>query len=298
MKKVYIFGNIQQPTKYVIDRIRRRVSLMLDGYFTFYDFKNALRFPRADIFHSKAWDAAVWYHRIMHVRNPRMKHLLTLYGMPYTNMNAARKLVNRADIISCVSLATQREAFVAFGNHYFRVVYDGVDTDFYRPLPIEHEGTVVTMICTNPLRYFKNVAIFNHLSKLFPDVTFYLHAKNDLPISTDYGDSEGVRDIYNRSDIYLFPSIHEGINNTVLEAMACGLPVIAFNVSSMPELIDHGENGFLCNSIKDMEDALGSLIRGEHSMTYFGKNSRNKAEWVTWGRCAQGYKEIYEELTE
>ena len=46
-------------------------------------------------------------------------------------------------------------------------------------------------------------------------------------------------------DIYLSTSIHEGSSNVIIEAMAAGKPVIAFNVSSMPELVKNNETGYL-----------------------------------------------------
>jgi len=58
--------------------------------------------------------------------------------------------------------------------------------------------------------------------------------------------------LYRDSDILIFPSVREGFGLVPAEAMACGLPVVATNCSSLPELIDNGKGGFLC-PIGDVE---------------------------------------------
>jgi glycosyltransferase involved in cell wall biosynthesis len=51
--------------------------------------------------------------------------------------------------------------------------------------------------------------------------------------------------IYNLSDIFIAPSLEENLPNTVIEAMACGVPPISFRVGGLPDLIEHGKNGSL-----------------------------------------------------
>ena len=51
---------------------------------------------------------------------------------------------------------------------------------------------------------------------------------------------------YRQMDILLMPTVREGFSLAVLEAMACGLPVVASHCSSLPEQIDEGKGGFLC----------------------------------------------------
>ncbi|MCX7631648.1 MAG: glycosyltransferase family 4 protein, partial [Geminicoccaceae bacterium] len=53
---------------------------------------------------------------------------------------------------------------------------------------------------------------------------------------------------YQEADALLFPTRLEGLPLTALEAMACGTPVIAARVSSLPEVIEHGTSGLLCDT--------------------------------------------------
>jgi glycosyltransferase involved in cell wall biosynthesis len=56
---------------------------------------------------------------------------------------------------------------------------------------------------------------------------------------------EDIREFLKGLDIYLSTSLHEGSSHVILEAMAAGKPVVAFNISSMPEMIDDGKSGYL-----------------------------------------------------
>lgn len=52
-------------------------------------------------------------------------------------------------------------------------------------------------------------------------------------------------DIYNAVDLYVTPSLQDNLPNTIVEAMACGIPCIGFNVGGIPQMIDHLHNGYV-----------------------------------------------------
>ncbi|MCX7987015.1 MAG: glycosyltransferase, partial [Bacteroidales bacterium] len=54
-------------------------------------------------------------------------------------------------------------------------------------------------------------------------------------------------DIYNASDLYVTSSLQENLPNTIMESMACGVPVVAFDVGGIPEMIDHMQNGWVAD---------------------------------------------------
>ena len=59
-------------------------------------------------------------------------------------------------------------------------------------------------------------------------------------------------------DVFVLPSINEGISNTILEAMATGLPVVASRVGGIPDLVRHGESGLLVTPRDD--EAIAASI--------------------------------------
>jgi len=115
---------------------------------------------------------------------------------------------------------------------------------------------------------------------------------------TGYVDSEDLPALYSMARCFVYPSLYEGFGLPVLEAMACGAPVITSNTSSMPEvagtaarLVDPLDEGELTEAL---EEILGSkAIREE-----MRKKGFLQAKKFSWEQCAektlQVYKKVYE----
>lgn len=58
-------------------------------------------------------------------------------------------------------------------------------------------------------------------------------------------DEQRVVDAYNAADVFVLPSLSENLPNTIMEAMACGVPCVGFKVGGIPEEIDHRRNGYV-----------------------------------------------------
>ena len=58
-------------------------------------------------------------------------------------------------------------------------------------------------------------------------------------------DEHRIVDIYNAADVFVLPSLSENLPNTIMEAMACGVPCVGFRVGGIPEEIDHKKNGYV-----------------------------------------------------
>lgn len=65
--------------------------------------------------------------------------------------------------------------------------------------------------------------------------------------------------IYNAVDLYVTPSLEENLPTTIMEAMACGIPCVGFNVGGIPEMIDHLHNGYVAE-YKSAEDLANGII--------------------------------------
>jgi glycosyltransferase involved in cell wall biosynthesis len=78
---------------------------------------------------------------------------------------------------------------------------------------------------------------------------------------------------------------------SVVEALACGTPVIAFNRGSMPELIDHGVTGFLVDSVDQAVDAIGRVGEIDRAACRAAVSAR-----FTVDRMADRYLELYRQL--
>ena len=66
-------------------------------------------------------------------------------------------------------------------------------------------------------------------------------------------DMHHIVDVYNAADVFVLPSLSENLPNTIMEAMACGVPCVGFNIGGIPEEIDHMKTGYVAR-YKDAED--------------------------------------------
>lgn len=102
--------------------------------------------------------------------------------------------------------------------------------------------------------------------------------KNDL--LEFWGRRKDIADIYNKSALALLPSWREGLPKSLLEAAACGLPMIATDVPGCREIVRHGENGLLVplNSPLALADAIECLMENEEMRKQYGSNARSFVE--------------------
>ena len=91
----------------------------------------------------------------------------------------------------------------------------------------------------------------------------------------------------------------EGLPNVVLEAMACGLPVVATDVGGLREVVEHGRTGLLVPSrnAAALADAMGRLLRDEKTREAFGREGRRCAEKrYSVSSMVHRHEEIFEKL--
>jgi glycosyltransferase involved in cell wall biosynthesis len=93
--------------------------------------------------------------------------------------------------------------------------------------------------------------------------------------------------------VFAFPSWYEGFGIPVLEAMACGTPVVAADNSSLPEAV--GEAGLLVDAASpdDLADGLASLILDQELRTSMKAAGREQAERFKWQTSARELLGIY-----
>jgi L-malate glycosyltransferase len=105
--------------------------------------------------------------------------------------------------------------------------------------------------------------------------------------------------LYRSMDVLLMPTIREGMSLAVLEAMASGLPIVASNTSSLPELVHHGQGGFLCptGNVEAFADALNQLSEDTAMRHRMGEYNRTLAE-SRFGenQMTAAYAEMFETL--
>ena len=85
---------------------------------------------------------------------------------------------------------------------------------------------------------------------------------------------------YNSIDIFLLPSKYEGFGYVLIEAMASRIPVVAFDVKSSQEIVEHGKTGYLVapREVRDMADRVLELAGDQALRTKMGKHGRARVE--------------------
>lgn len=90
----------------------------------------------------------------------------------------------------------------------------------------------------------------------------------------------------------LFPIQWEEVfGYSMIEAMSCGTPVIAWNRGSIPEVVKHGETGFVVNNIKEMVYAIKNINSISRDLT-----RRRVEKYFSIEKMIQGYRKVYEKI--
>jgi glycosyltransferase involved in cell wall biosynthesis len=117
--------------------------------------------------------------------------------------------------------------------------------------------------------------------------------------SMDYVNSEkDLVDIYNAVDLYVTPSLQDNLPNTIMEAMACGIPCVGFNVGGIPEMIDHLHNGYVADykSAEDFANGIHwALSEGEYK-SLSEEAHRKVITSYSESTVAKRYIEVYNKI--
>jgi glycosyltransferase involved in cell wall biosynthesis len=110
-------------------------------------------------------------------------------------------------------------------------------------------------------------------------------------------DPTSLRSVYRQSDIFLFPSVWEGSPKVVLEAAACGLPVIVRN-SYAPETVLHGITGYQAASDDEIVKYLDTLIANRELRRNFGHAGRAHSTKFDWDVIAREWEQAFTQLAQ
>ena len=86
--------------------------------------------------------------------------------------------------------------------------------------------------------------------------------------------------VYSAADVFVLPSTQENLANTVMEAIACGIPCVAFNIGGMPDMIEHQKNGYLAQpyKIEDLAQGIAWVLENEDRYHKLSYRAREKVE--------------------
>ena len=104
--------------------------------------------------------------------------------------------------------------------------------------------------------------------------------------------------LYNVVDVFVTSSLEENLPNTIMEAMACGVPCVGFHIGGIPEMIDHKEHGYIA-AYKDADDLAAGIdwVLNKADREVLSRNARRKAEEnYSEAVVAKQYIDLYRSL--
>ncbi len=256
-----------------------------------------------------------------------LKVVTTLHGTDITVLAQDASLsdiirlgINQSDAVTAVSQdlieETQRSLSI---KKSIDLVYNFVDKRVYYPRECKymrgdyaepHEKVMIHMSNFRPVKRIPDVLeVFARIHKQIPSKLLLVGEGPDLHKAYSWVKERGLQDqviflgkqdevsqVISMADLMLLPSEKESFGLVALEAMACGVPTIASNAGGIPELISHGETGYL-SPVGDVEDmALHAieLLQDSDKYNEFSKACIARAQSRFGSQMVmREYEEIY-----
>jgi glycosyltransferase involved in cell wall biosynthesis len=281
------------------------------------------RFRNADLIHTTP-DYAFFHARkniplVLTFHNYVLDRFMRDYSSALQNIHYQTDLkiftklaIGKADIMTAVSRFTadlvRREMKLA-GN--IKVIYNGIDHVLFTPKRPNHKkqtNKINVLFCGNLTRrkgaqWLVPIAerLTRHINIIYTTGLRSSGMLADHPQLRSLGavPYHKMPSVYQDADILLFPTVREGFGLAAAEAMACGLPVVATDCSSLPELIDDGKGGFLCplGDVGAFAEKINFLAENPELRREMGDYNRAKVEKMfTLDRMVMQYRELFEEV--
>lgn len=256
------------------------------------------------VVHDLAWH---WFGQQTTYKDWMLQHIFTSY------------VAREADQIICVSQATADDVVKVYGrNQNLHVIHHGVDHERFRP-PAGREQPSAQMKLTKKygelakpyLLYVGQIQPRKNLNRLIE--AFEILAERDEDLQLALAGSHGwlrssiekrvktsglasrihmlgrvpeelLVPLYWNAEVYVLPSLYEGFGMPILEAMACGVPVVTSNVSAMPEVA--GDSAVLIDPYKARDIARG-IDQARRERLKLKTLGLDRSASFTWAKCAQ-----------
>jgi len=240
----------------------------------------------------------------------------------------ARIANRRMDIIITESEAEKKEIvkFLRVNEEKVKVIPSGID-DIYRPLdnlneiksylltkykietpyilhvgayrPVKNGPGLIKAFAKLKQRGMEHKLVlvgkpaqnFNEVLKLIKELSL----EKDV-IMTGFTRYEDLPKLYNAADLFVLPSFKESFPHVLVEALACGCPIVASDIACMLEII--GEAGIVIDpyDVDSLTEAMSKVITDRQLRQGMKKKALVRAELYSWEKCAQETLKVYEDL--
>jgi len=205
------------------------------------------------------------------------------------------------------------------------VIHNGIDLNQYRPVEKQEARNILHLPQERKLVLFSAMNATYDRNKGFHYIEAALrHLAGDgwhdrmelmvvgqsapsIPVDTGLPtrflgvlrDETSMRLAYSAADVTVMASAQENLPNSIMESLACGTPVVAFNVGGVSHLVEHQENGFLAKpfSVEDMSIGISFVLSDENRWKRLSARAGSKIEnEFSIHKIAQQYVMLYKRL--
>jgi glycosyltransferase involved in cell wall biosynthesis len=231
----------------------------------------------------------------------------------------------RVSIVTCSQwLGSEAAKSALLNKQDITVIPNPIDTHRYRPadkkkarqsLGLPQDGHIILFASqrvTNPNKGMKylieacklmasghpdcrentSVAILGgHAEEIAHLLPFPTHALGYV------NDEQRIINVYNAADVFVLPSLSENLPNTIMEAMACGVPCVGFRVGGIPEMIDHRKTGYVAEfrNSDDLARGIGWVLCEASAEELSRQSVRKVMKSYSQTGVAMQYSEVYQQ---
>jgi len=248
------------------------------------------------------------WHKLL--KRCRVAKLVTLHGTPKKfNWKIYDDEMKLADLVTWVV----KKLAERFGGLY---IPNGVDTEAFKPvIPIRTDRLIICV--PGVITKSKNQLLVLKALRNVPDEVknnvrvIFIGSRTYEPVYylklLSFAKKHGIKaifigpvtynlmpKIYNKANLIALPSMSEGMPLTILEAMACGRPVIAMNVGAIGDIITE-EVGFVANTKEEFQTKLAeiALASSYGFLRRMGEKARSRAKLFEWSKIVRKYEKAY-----
>ena len=211
-----------------------------------------------------------------------------------------------------------------FGKHRVEVIHNGLDLNLFKPINKTTAREIWDLPINKKLILFGAMSATSDHKKGFDllyggikQLTDKWSGKAELIVfgasepesPPDFGlpvhylgclhDEVSLSLLYAAADVMATPSLQDNLPNTVVESLACGTPVVAFDIGGMPDMIDHQINGYLAKpfDISDLSSGINWVLSDENRYKELCIKAREKAAaCFDIKQVARQYADLYESI--
>ena len=244
---------------------------------------------------------------------------ITLVGKDASYSPVVEFSINQSDGVTAVSRSLRQDTFKHFDiKQDIEVIPNFIDFNRFKHLEKDHFKKA---ICPNGEKLVIHVSNFRPVKRVQDTVHAFNLIRQQMPAKLllvgdgpdrhnceklcrmlgacddirFLGKQDAVEELLAVSDLFMLPSESESFGLAALEAMACGVPVIATNAGGIPEVIEDGECGYLSvvGDFVDMADKSVKILKDEETLARFKANALKQAQKFHIQEILPKYEEFY-----